>query len=98
MSRNCAEEAANQKVKRFIEFSSGDMYPDEKQPQLENCSLKPSSMIGKCKAKVEDELSNIANLNYTILRLPIVYGIGDKNGLSMYRFCCLFKISYRLFN
>lgn len=30
---------------------------------------------------MEAELSEIANLKYTILRLPIVYGLSDRNGL-----------------
>lgn len=29
--------------------------------------------------QVEKELANIPNLHYTILRLPLVYGVADKN-------------------
>jgi len=31
---------------------------------------------------VEKELKHIPGLKYTILRLPVVYGKGDKRGLS----------------
>lgn len=31
---------------------------------------------------MEKQLAELPNLNYTILRLPLVYGMGDKMGLT----------------
>lgn len=84
LSMNCAGEAARRNVKRYFELSSASMNSNEKTPQSETCTVDPWTAGAKYKAKIETELSKIPNLNYTVLRLPIVYGIGDRNGLSKY--------------
>lgn len=76
-------EAINHGVQRYIEFSSGNMMSSEQRPIKEDCITKPWTQIAQQKAKVEQELEKRRNeLNYTILRLPLVYGKGDRKGLS----------------
>lgn len=60
------------------------MQSSEKKPIKEDCEKKPWTKVAQQKARIEEELENRCNdLNYTILRLPFVYGIGDHKGLSM---------------
>lgn len=80
---NCAQTAAKSGVKRYVEVSSGEMTNTSKEPVNEDDKVIPITSVAKFKYKVEKELKNIPNLNYTIVRPAIVYGIGDKNGLSM---------------
>lgn len=82
LSINCAKEAAALKVGRYIELSSGCMNSSEKLPLTEDCKIDPWTSVAKFKHKVEKELSSISKLNYTIVRLPIVYGPGDKRYLT----------------
>lgn len=82
MSLNCATEAALIKAKRYIELSSGNMNSSEKTPLKEDCKIDPWTSVARFKSKVEKELRSITDLNYTIVRLPIVYGIADKKYLS----------------
>ncbi|EAA09169.4 AGAP004297-PA [Anopheles gambiae str. PEST] len=82
LSLNCATEAVKCKAKRYLELSTGSMCSDEKVPQKEDCPIEPWTMVGKYKAKVEQELIAIKDLPYTILRLPICYGVGDRKGLT----------------
>lgn len=82
LSLNCANEAADQKVKRYVELSSGCVNSSEKTPLKEDCKLEPWTGVAKQKLKVEKELAHIQNLSYTVVRLPVVYGIGDKRYLS----------------
>lgn len=81
LTLNCATEAANHKVKRFVELSSGSVNSSEKTPLKEDCKTDPWTSVAKMKIKVEKELRTMENLNYTVFRLPIVYGIGDKRYL-----------------
>ncbi|KAH8330386.1 hypothetical protein KR067_002021, partial [Drosophila pandora] len=81
LSLNCANEAAAQRVKRYVELSSGCMNSSEKTPLKEDCKLDPWTGVAKQKLKVEKELANMDDLSYTIIRLPVVYGIGDKRYL-----------------
>lgn len=76
-------EAAGHRVRRYIEFSSGNMLSSDQWPIKEDCNAKPWTQIAQQKAKVERELEHRRDeLNYTILRLPLVYGKGDRKGLS----------------
>jgi len=86
LSINCANEAANQQVKRYVELSSGCVNSSEKAPLKEDCKLDPWTGVAKQKLKVEKELAHINSLSYTVVRLPVVYGIGDKRYLSEYQF------------
>lgn len=83
LSMNCMNEAIAQNVGRYVEFSSGNMLSSDKIPIDENCEKKPWTKVAQQKARVEDELEHRCDeLNYTILRLPMVYGIGDHKGLG----------------
>lgn len=48
----------------------------------EDCPVEPWTIIGKQHAKLEEYLKNQTGIKYTIVRIPIVYGKGDKTGLS----------------
>ena len=50
----------------------------------EDCACEPWTPYAQYKWSVEQELSNIADLNYVVVRPAIVYGPGDRTGLSMY--------------
>ncbi|XP_025832413.1 uncharacterized protein PB2B2.11 [Agrilus planipennis] len=82
LSINCASQAALKQVKCYVEISSGQMMSSEKTPHKEDSQTQPWTMIAAWKKKAEDEIKNIENLNYVILRPAIVYGIGDKTGLT----------------
>jgi len=43
---------------------------------------EPWTPYAQYKWRVEQELSNMADLNYVIVRPAIVYGPGDRTGLS----------------
>uniref|UniRef100_A0A1Q3F9G2 Putative c-3 sterol dehydrogenase/3-beta-hydroxysteroid dehydrogenase n=1 Tax=Culex tarsalis TaxID=7177 RepID=A0A1Q3F9G2_CULTA len=82
LAMNCANEAAKCRCKRFVELSTGSMCSSEKVPQKEDCPVEPWTMVGKYKAQTEQELAKVNGLSYTILRLPICYGTGDRKGLT----------------
>lgn len=84
LSINCINEAKHHKqLRRYIEFSSANMLSTSSSPVKESSKIKPWTQIAQQKAKVENDLAKLNNnLNYTILRLPLVYGKGDRNGFS----------------
>lgn len=89
LSMNCINEAISHNVRRYVEFSSGNMFSSEKWPIKEDHEKKPWTKVAQQKMRVEEELERRSDqLNYTILRLPLVYGVGDHKGLSM---CVSFK-------
>lgn len=95
LSLNCINEAIAQNVYRYIEFSSANMLSSDKKPINEQCEKKPWTKLAQQKARVEEELENRSNeLNYTILRLPLVYGTGDHKGLSKFLLSSSFWIFY----
>ena len=51
----------------------------------EESKLDPWTVLAKYKLKAEEALKNVPGLNYVILRPAIVYGTGDKQGLSEWR-------------
>lgn len=81
LSVNCASESAASKCKRYVELSSGNMASSDQTSMKEDDAVKPWTFVAQHKIKVEEQLKE-SDLNYTILRLPIVYGMGDKRGLS----------------
>lgn len=87
LSLNCINEAIEQNVHRYIEFSSGNMLSSEKKAIKEDCEMKPWTKVAQQKQRIEEELEKRSNnLNYTILRLPLVYGTGDHKGLGIDNF------------
>ena len=79
---NCAQQAAKIGVERYIEISTGNFLCSEKCPLKESDFSEPWTYVAKHKLQVEKDLKNIPGLKYTILRAAIVYGPGDKNGLT----------------
>ncbi|VVD01471.1 unnamed protein product [Leptidea sinapis] len=82
LSVNVAKECAKLKVDRLVEISSGQMYSSDK-PHKEDGPVEPWTVEGRMKSKVEQELRKLeSELNYTIVRPAIVYGIGDRRSLT----------------
>lgn len=84
LSMNCINETINMRnIQRYIEFSSANMLSSEQSPVKEDCVAKPWTKIAQQKEKVEKELETMKEeINYTILRIPLAYGKGDRKGLS----------------
>ncbi|KAK3095479.1 hypothetical protein FSP39_015159 [Pinctada imbricata] len=82
LSMNCAEEAARRSVRLYVEFSSGQMYSSDKKKCTEGGKVEPWTHLAKNKLEVEQRLQTIPELNYIIVRPAVVYGLGDKMGLT----------------
>jgi len=82
LSYTCAEEAAKQGVKRFIEVSTAQVYESGSKPKDESGKVDPWTNLAKWKLQVEEDFKNISGLNYVIVRPAIVYGAGDKSGIA----------------
>lgn len=82
LSVKVATEAAKQKVDRFVEVSTAQVYEAGKKPSKEASKTDPWTALAKHKLKAEEDLRKIAGLNLIIVRPAIVYGPGDINGLS----------------
>ncbi|KAG7213438.1 hypothetical protein KM043_002716 [Ampulex compressa] len=82
LSMNCAQQAAKNGVQRYVEISSGNLNASEKAPHKEEDGGEPWTFVAKYKLQVEQDIKNIPDLKYTILRPAIVYGCGDRNGLA----------------
>ncbi|XP_076765985.1 uncharacterized protein LOC143432896 [Xylocopa sonorina] len=82
LSMNCAQQAAKLHIERYVEISSGNFSTSEKIPLKEEDAGEPWTFVAKYKLQVENDLKNIPDLNYTIVRPAIVYGCGDRNGLA----------------
>ncbi|CAH0724012.1 unnamed protein product, partial [Brenthis ino] len=82
LSVNVAKQCAKLKVPRLVEISSGHMYSSDK-PHKEDGPVDPWTVEGRMKSRVEQELKKMqSELNYTIIRPAIVYGIGDRRSLT----------------
>lgn len=84
LSMNCARAAAKFGIRRYVEVSSGQLTGNRKGPIKEDDKMiMPLTSIAKYKYEVEKQMKTIPNLIYTIVRPAIVYGVGDRTGLSM---------------
>ncbi|XP_044756357.1 uncharacterized protein LOC123314945 [Coccinella septempunctata] len=81
LSLNCSKEAAQAKVKHYVELSCGNMNSSEKVPLKEDGPTEPWTNVAKFKAMVEKELREVPDLRFTVLRLPIVYGSSDRGSI-----------------
>ncbi|XP_028161165.1 uncharacterized protein LOC114353382 isoform X3 [Ostrinia furnacalis] len=82
LSTNVAKQCAKQNVPRLVEISSGHMYSSDK-PHKESDPVEPWTVEGRMKYKVEQELKKLEpELNYTVLRPAIVYGVADRRSLT----------------
>jgi nucleoside-diphosphate-sugar epimerase len=84
---NCAHAAAKFGVKRYVEVSSGQVTSNHKEPIKEDDQIMPITSVAKYKLEVEKQLKDVPNLPYTVVRPAIVYGLGDRTGLSMCFLC-----------
>jgi len=82
VSVTCANAAAKRGVKKFIEFSTAQVYDAGKKPSTEEDKLKPWTKLAKAKQTAEEELKKINGLNLVIVRPAIVYGPGDITGIT----------------
>ncbi|CAG8516935.1 5127_t:CDS:2 [Paraglomus occultum] len=82
LSTRNAQEAAKRGVKCFVELSTAEIYESDKKPSNEKGKIKPWTTIAKYKARAEEEIKKIPNLNYVILRPAIIYGTGATTGLT----------------
>jgi len=82
LSLACAKEAAKHNPKRFIEVSTAQVYEPTSSVKKENGKIDPWTNLAKHKLKVEEQLKDIAGLNYVIVRPAVVYGPGDKLGIA----------------
>jgi len=77
-----ATEAAKHNVRRFIEASTAQVYEPTSKSKTETGKLDPWTNIAKFKLQVEQDLKDIDNLNYVIVRPAIIYGPGDRTGIA----------------
>ncbi len=55
-----------------------------KEPLKEDVECDPWTVHAKHKYNVEQEMKNIPDLNWIIVRPALVYGPGDKSGIGMF--------------
>ncbi|XP_057366632.1 dTDP-glucose 4,6-dehydratase-like isoform X2 [Daphnia carinata] len=82
LSVGCAALAAKHQVKRYVEMSDSHCYSGKKKPAQEDDPVEPYTLFAECKMEVEKELRQIDQLDYVILRPAIIYGVGDRVGLT----------------
>ncbi|XP_065841954.1 dTDP-glucose 4,6-dehydratase-like [Oscarella lobularis] len=80
---NCAKESAKRNVKRFVEVSTGRVYsPSKPKARKEDGKIEPWTPVASEKRKAEIELGKIDGLNHVILRPAVIYGTGDRLGIT----------------
>lgn len=90
----CAQEAARCGVDKYIEVSTAQVYAGKSpKPAKESDATKPWTVVAQAHLAAEKALASIEGLNYSVLRLPFVYGPGDKAGL-MPRLVCAAVYQY----
>lgn len=90
LSMNCARQSRAHRVRRYVELSSGNMHGSVqpgKRPADERAPIDPWTAEARHKATVERRLhagddGALEGLAYTVVRLPLVYGTGDRRGLG----------------
>lgn len=79
---NCARQAVKTKVKRFVHLSTAQVYDCDKGLSAEQSKVDPWTLLAKYHLKAELAFRDIEGLNYVILRPAIIYGVGDKSGIT----------------
>lgn len=82
LSINCAKEAVEHGVEKYIEVSTAQIYESGSKASKESSKQKPWTKLAKFKQAAEQEISKMEGLPLIILRPAIVYGPGDVNGLA----------------
>ena len=84
----CARKAAAENVDWYVEVSTAQVYSgSSSKPAKETDAPKPWTVLAKFHLEAELAIRSIPGLRYSVLRLPIVYGPGDRTGL-MPRLVC----------
>ncbi|MCL4117070.1 UNVERIFIED_CONTAM: hypothetical protein GTU68_066298 [Idotea baltica] len=81
VSSNAIKSASEKGVKVYLEVSSGQMNSSDK-PSSETDDCDPWSVTGKFKFESEKLIKSVDDLNWIIVRPAIVYGPGDRLGLT----------------
>mmetsp|Transcript_25248 Transcript_25248/g.35258 ORF Transcript_25248/g.35258 Transcript_25248/m.35258 type:complete len:367 (-) Transcript_25248:270-1370(-) len=82
-AEKCAKAAAKMGVKKWIEVSTAHVYKENsKKPSDEKATLDPWTAIAKCRLEAEKKVAEVDGLPVVILRPAIVYGKGDRMGLT----------------
>ncbi|KAL7714616.1 NAD-dependent epimerase/dehydratase domain-containing protein [Entamoeba marina] len=82
LARIVAEEARNQKVKKFIHLSNAQIYDSSSKPKNEKAKCAPWTKLAKYQHKADEELLKMEGLPVIILRPAIIYGPGDVTGIT----------------
>lgn len=82
VSVNCAKEALQHKIEKYMELSTAQVYESGSKESKEDGKQKPWTKIAKHKQAAEQELMKMADLPLIIVRPAIVYGPGDLNGIA----------------
>jgi len=81
LARKCSEEAKKHGVKKFVHFSTAQVYAEGKKASDENAPCEPWTLLAKYSLMAEEALKK-AGLPLVIFRPAIVYGPGDVSGIS----------------
>jgi len=82
VSVTCGKVAAKKGVKKFIEFSTAQVYDAGKKSSNEESKVDPWTKMADAKLKAEEELKKLKGLNLIIVRPAIIYGPGDVSGIT----------------
>lgn len=83
VSLTCAKAAAKStSIKKYIEFSTAQVYAEGSKASTEESKLKPWTNLAKAKLEAEEEIKKLKGLNLVIVRPSIVYGPGDVSGIT----------------
>lgn len=80
-TRNVVAAAIENRVKRFVLFSTVAVYGESDEMLDENCVTVPATVYGKSKLEAE-RIVRESELNAIVLRLPVVYGSRDRGNVA----------------
>ncbi|KAL0208737.1 hypothetical protein P9112_011324 [Eukaryota sp. TZLM1-RC] len=80
-SKLAAEAAIKAGVKKFIHFSTAQVYAPKDKASKENDKMKPWTNIAAVHSESEQQLSAMNGLPLVILRPAVIYGVGDTFGI-----------------
>ena len=84
----CAAAAVQAGCEKYVEVSTAQIYSGgSSKPSKETDTPKPWTELAQAHLTAEMSLAKVVGLNYSILRLPVVYGAADRHGL-MPRIVC----------
>lgn len=81
-TRNALAAAIENRVERFVFFSSVAVYGESDEPLDESSSPKPTTAYGASKLEAERIVLAADELKSTVLRLPVVYGARDRGNVA----------------